>query len=105
MNINRVYECEIWGVVSTNMRSGNIVYKSIFFKKALVYHTKSDQWIDLNTKETYAFGPVLFNDLFINPDRPIIPVFTLIDTKKSNMNKRKILKKYKEKNGGNNEYK
>ena len=105
MNINRVYECEIWRVISTNMRRGNIVYKNMFRKKTLVYHTESGQWIDLGTKETYTLGPVLFDDLFINPDRPIIPVSTLIDTKKSNMNKRKILKKYKEKNGGNNEYK
>ena len=105
MNINRVYECEIWRVISTNMRRGNIVYKNMFLKKTLVYHTESGQWIDLGTKETYTLGPVLFDDLFINPDRPIIPVSTLIDTKYDNIPKTRILKKYKKQNGGKNEYK
>lgn len=103
MNINRVYECEIWRVISTNIRSGNIVYKNMFLKKTLVYHTEYNQWIDLSTKETYTLGPVLFNDLFIKPDSSMIPLSTLIDTKRSNMTKRKILKKYKGKNGGKNE--
>ena len=103
MNINGVYEVEIWRtsswdvVIEGNLRKVN--YDICFLKKALVYQ-KGLGFVDLKTKETYFLGP-RFNKLpFVNANRPMIPLVDLIDVNKENMSKRKILKTYKEKNGG-----
>lgn len=103
MNINRVYECSIHVVVKYFIENGKEMCLSHFVKRTLVYHTNNDDWIDLFTNEHYLLGPDGFHDLFITRQDPFVPLSTLIDTKRSNMTKIKILKKYKEKNGGKNE--
>lgn len=103
MNINRVYECSIHVLVKSFIENGKEMCLSHFVKRTLVYHTNSDDWVDLFTNEHYKLGADVFNDLFITRREPIVPLSTLIDSKRSNMPKRKILKKYKEKNGGKNE--
>lgn len=103
MNTNRVYECSIHLNTSTIIREGKLMVLSRFVKKTLVYHTYSNKWVDLYTNECYTLGPEYGVDLFITRMQPIIPVSTIIDTKYGSEPKRKILKKYKEKNGGKNE--
>lgn len=103
MNINRVYECSIHVVVKSFIENGKEMCLSQFVKRTLVYHTNSDDWIDLFTNEHYQLGVDGFHDLFILRKDPIIPLSTLLVTNKRNMTKRKILKRYREKNGGKNE--
>ena len=96
MNINRVFECDIHLSTSTIIQEGKLMVLSRFVKKTLVYHTRSDKWVDLYTNECYTLGPEYNVDFFITRTQPIIPISTIIDTKYSNVPKRKILKKYKE---------
>ena len=103
MNINRVYECSIHVLVTSFIENGKEMCLSHFVKRTLVYHTNSDDWIDLFTNEHYLLGADDLHDLFITKREPIVPLSTLLVTNKHNMTKRKILKKYKEKNGGKNE--
>ena len=55
MNINNVYECEIWRVVSCDTfmsRTLQVQFNSVFLKKALVYRKNTGVNVDLNTGET-----------------------------------------------------
>ena len=108
MNINAVYEVEIWrtsswdAVIEGNLRKVN--YDICFLKKALVYR-RGLGFVDLNTEETYFLGPK-FNRLpFVNANRPMIPLVDLIESNEDNMPKRKILKMYKEHNSKSGENK
>lgn len=106
MDINKVYECELWIILDRNVdiltRKASV--KLAFLKKTLVYVSNSDCYYDLSTKMYYPVDYKLFGSgqIIIKPDT-LVPVSTLIDTKYDNIPKRKILKKYKEKNGGKNE--
>ena len=101
MNINRVYECELWIVYKIDYFNDN--YDCSFVKKTIVYVDKYNTYHDLSTKIKY---PISYSctegSMFIKPDT-LVPISTLIDAKRDNIPKRKILKKYKEKNGGKNE--
>ena len=103
MNINRVYECSIHVLVKYFIENGKEMCLSHFVKRTLVYHTNNDDWIDLFTNQHYLLGADVFHDLFISRLDPIVPLSILLVTNKRNIPKRKILKKYKEKNGGKNE--
>lgn len=93
MNINNVYLCEIARVLGRN-NDGS--YRCECLKYALVYHTKDDKWIDIESKEKYSYGLSYFYSyvipLFINDSGIMIPVTELIDTKRNHMTKRKICK-------------
>ena len=93
MNINNVYLCEIARVLGRN-NDGS--YRCERLKYALVYHTKDDKWIDIESKEKYSYGLSHFYSyvipLFINDSGIMIPVTDLINTKINHMTKRKIIK-------------
>lgn len=106
MNINRVYECEIWIVLDRNVDFARTKreYKCTFLTKTLVYVSDSNCYYDLSTNMSYYTDYKLCykGDIYIKLDT-LVPISTLIDAKRDNIPKRKILKKYKEKNGGKNE--
>lgn len=97
MNINNVYEAEIR--IVTRSDYFNNCYNSQFVKIAIVYKGKCNDYYDLNTKERYVIGSNLCTrgDMYINPES-MVPVISIIESKKENMAKRKILRKYKEHN-------
>ncbi len=114
MNINNVYECSIFQVIDRNYTYDSslpgyfcyVEYKSKFVKKVLVYKDEYNNFIDLETKERYRIGCdyCSIGDFFINVKKGMIPVCSVIDYKRKNMTKRRILKKYKElENGGKKE--
>ena len=98
MNINNVYLCEIARCMGENSDG---TYKCERLKYALVYHTKDDKWIDIESKEKYSYGLSYFYSyvipLFINDSGIMIPVTELIDTKRNHMTKRKVLTLYEQK--------
>ena len=93
MNINNVYLCEIARVLGRNEDG---TYRCEHLKYTLVYHTKDDKWIDLESKEKYTYGLYTYHSvyetMFINESGIMVPITKLIDTKKNHMSKRKIIK-------------
>ena len=61
MNINNVYLCEIERCLGRN-NDGS--YKCEHLKYALVYHTKDDKWIDLESKEKYSYGLYAYHSYY-----------------------------------------
>ena len=98
MNINNVYLCEIARCLGGNSDG---TYKCEHLKYALVYHTKDDKWIDLQSKEKYSYGLSGYKSyvipLFIREDGPMMPIRDIIDTRRNHMTKRKICKEVKKK--------
>ena len=104
MNINSVYLCEIYRITEYNDLPEKS--KGVFLKKALVYRGEFGTWYDLSTDDYYTMGPPEEDrfSLYINKYGPMICLGDIIESKRDNMSKRKILKMYKEvKNGGSNE--
>ena len=70
---------------------------------------KFNRFFDYKTGERYVawFGRCDYvGQFFVNLKKSLVPVSSIIDYKKENMSKRKILKKYKEvENGGRKEWK
>lgn len=106
MNINRVYECELWIVLDRNVdfAKKEVEFKCTFLKKALVYISDLNCYYDLSANMSYPVDYKLCysGQIYIKLDT-LVPISTLIDAKRDNMTKGRILKKYKEKNGGKNE--
>lgn len=106
MNINSVYECSIYQIVNYDIEKGYINYKFKFVKKAIVYKNKNNSFTDLGTKEKYKFGygACFIGDFFICAEDGMIPLAQVIEHKRKNMTRKKILKKYDEvKDGGKDE--
>ena len=102
MNINNVYEAEIWRVCDIKLSYGfESKVKTEFVRKTLFYKDNNGYYVDIITKKIYVFGQKydFIDDLFIKPET-MIPISELIDARRDNMTKRKILKKYKEKSKG-----
>ena len=100
MNINNVYEAEI-GIVNYNDPRF-----TLFFMKTLVYKGKYNDYYDLETKQRYVIGRDLCErgELFIVPNS-MVTISEIIEAKKDNMLKCRILRKYKKqssKDGKNN---
>ena len=93
MNINNVYLCEIARCMG---RNNDGTYKCMSLKYALVYHTKDDKWIDIESKEKYSYGLYAFKSyyesMFINESGIMVPITELVETKRNHMTKRKIYK-------------
>ena len=98
MNINNVYEVEIRIVLDSNHY--NDEYNSKFIKKTIVYKGEYNDYYDLSTNQRYVVGARLCTrgDMFIDPET-MVPIKDLIEIKKTNMLKCRILKKYQEKSG------
>ena len=94
MNINNVYEAEIRIILNCDYY--NAVYNSKFIKKTIVYKGKFNDYYDLSTKQRYVVSPSLCarGDMFIEAES-MVPIVNLIEAKKDNMTKGKILRKYK----------
>jgi len=102
MNINGVYLADICKVIGINEDES---YRGRPIKKALVYYNRnSHKWIDLETKEQYPYGMRSYEELFIR-EETLVPITSVIETKKDNMSKRKIIKMYKEHNSKSGENK
>ena len=93
MNINVVYESEIRSV---NWLDEDGIYDVTPIGKHLVYMNEDGEYIDLETNVKYASGPSI-GDVFVAKK---VPITSIIETKKDNMPKRKIIKMYKNTNGG-----
>ena len=93
MNINNVYEAEI-GIVDYNDPRF-----TLFLMKTLVYKGKFNDYYDLQTNQRYVVGRDLCTrgEMFIVPNS-MTPIIEIIESKKDNMLKCKILRKYKEHN-------
>ena len=93
MNINNVYEAEI-GIVNYN----DPRFTS-FFMKTLVYKGKYNDYYDLTTGQRYVVGRDLCErgEVFIVPNS-MVPISEIIEAKKENMLKCRILRKYKKHN-------
>lgn len=93
MNINNVYEAEI-GIVDYNDPRF-----TLFLMKTLVYKGKFNDYYDLQTNRRYVVGRDLCTrgEMFIVPNS-MTPIIEIIESKKDNMLKCKILRKYKEHN-------
>ena len=93
MNINNVYLCEIARCIGRNEDG---TYRCEHLKYALVYHTKDDKWIDLESKIGYNYGTRVYHSyyqpIFINDSGIMVPIRDIIDTKRNHMTKRKIIK-------------
>ena len=94
MNINNVYEAEIRIVLNSDHYNDD--YSSKFIKKTIVYKGKYNDYYDLSTKQRYVVGSRLCTrgNMFIDPES-MVPISEIIDAKKDNMLKCRILRKYK----------
>ena len=97
MNINDVYQVEIR--IVTRSDYFNNYYSSAFVKNTIVYRGKYNDYYDLSTKQRYVIGPDLCTrgDMFIEPES-MVPINEIIESKKDNLSRCKILRKYKEHN-------
>ena len=112
VNINGVYLVKIYVKIeekhihSANRHPLDYSVESIgsYVKDALVYNESTNydsRYVDLKTKEVYTnfdLNDTKVGELYINLKAGMIPVKDIINFKKENMSKRKILKKYKENN-------
>ena len=104
MNTNRLYRVQIY--VSTNITFKNLdgvvilephdIYekyvRGVFVKNTIVYHTRNDHFIDLESKEKYRLGiskVVNTGDMYISLESGFKPVN--INFKKNNMSRKRIL--------------
>lgn len=97
MNIKDVYLCKVY------INSGN---QQIFVEKTLAYWKKNGIFIDLDSGIKYRAGFISTNDgeYFVSLKDKMESLCSVIDSKKKNLSRRKILKKYKEvENGGRKE--
>ena len=94
MNINNVYEAEIRIVLNSDHYNDDCSSK--FIKKTIVYKGKYNDYYDLSTKQRYVVGSRLCTrgNMFIDPES-MVPISEIIDAKKDNMLKCRILRKYK----------
>jgi len=113
MNINNVYECTVLRITNrVKYKDDTSEYKFAVAKKTLVYQEKLDSWYwtDLSTKEKYYNDLSLVwaftGDLYV-PGKSLVPITSIIESKREKVSKGKILRKYKQHNSkdGNNEYK
>ena len=90
MKLDNVYEAEI-GIVNYNDPRF-----TLFLMKTLVYKGKCNDYYDLTTHQRYVVGRDLCErgEMFIVPNSTI-PISEIIETKKDNMLKCRILRKYK----------
>lgn len=119
MNLESIYMCHIYvkireinhGITEENGKRfvniesvGEAVKHTLVFKKQ---NTVLNAYIDLETGEEYTKFDVVdarVGEMFINISEGMIPASKIIEHKRNNMSKRKILKKYNEiKNGGKKE--
>lgn len=94
MNVNRVYIADIYIYHGRKYEGGKVTFSS-FVKPAVVYHTDSDQYVDLFTKEKYKFNNnIKEGDLYIYFKNGLKPIQTNLEKKfnKLNVSKRKIKK-------------
>ena len=132
MNINKVYVCSIFkrelceseydGSIEMCTKDNTIksvivdeefyvvkVLKAniVFVKKALVYYSeKKGCFIDLETMERYNYGipkSSNYEDLFVNVKKEKIFGNELMHSKRKHFTKKKILKRYNEFRGNQNE--
>ena len=106
MNLNKVYLCEIYQLVdivyndknsSNNNKFLRVIRDTMFIKKTLVYYSElKREYIDLITKEKYkyGYGACVIGDYYINSKKGLTPLSSLINCKRKNMTKKRILKKY-----------
>ena len=106
MNINNVYEAEIWRVIERKNpdKFNRVDFVISFEKKALVYKNDFDRYFDLSTKKYYEFDKTFAftGQLFIKPET-MVPVSTIIESKRNHMTKRKIKKEVKKVKESSNE--
>lgn len=133
MNIDKVYVCSVYRceyseceydiydenniesnimnyiIIDENLSLLKTLKKNIIYvKKALVYYSRKEEcFIDLESNEKYSIGMSYStdNDLFVDIRRRKIYGRDLMDSNRKHFTKRKILKRYKEFSGGNNECK
>jgi len=101
MNINDIYEANIKILIKFDYGVKETIAYSKFVKKAVVYRSDRDDYYDLSTNQRYRVNQFecFEGEMFID-SKSMVPIRDLIDARRDNMTKRKILKKYKEKNGG-----
>ena len=102
MNVNNVYIASIWMLVDSrligNFMTGSFKMNIRYVKTTVVYQ-KDGNWYDLKTKKEYdtnVYGLELIGTQFINFKCGLIPLSNIIEYKRENMTRRKILKKYNE---------
>ena len=98
VNINGVYFAKIYIIKkSTLLEDGIRDVESGFVKNTLVTCEGYSSYIDLETNEKYSYGSVsaAVGEMHISSDFDLIPYSYMISTKKQNMGKKKILKRYR----------
>ena len=98
MNINGVYFAKIYIIKkSILLEDGIRDVESGFVKNTLVTCDGYSSYIDLETNEKYSYGSVsaAVGEMYISSDFDLIPYSYMISTKKQNMGKKKILKRYR----------
>jgi len=118
MNINNVYECDIYRLEERKLNKFNIkesggnniyyyidgyfVNKCVFVKKALVYFSICrGGLIDIETGEFYNLGyPRIVGTSFVDVNKSKIYGKDIMGTDKKHYSKKKILKRYSEYKGG-----
>lgn len=111
MDVNNIYLVDLFMKVSEKYISDNkselgykIVHNCLFIKKTLACKMIVDDdfvYVDLESNETYRVSSKENSELgklYIDTKSKIIPLSKIIDVKKDNMTKRRILKKFREKN-------
>lgn len=103
-NINNVYIASVWMLVDTKVTNSrsffdfDTILTSRYVKKTLIYY-KNQQYYDLITGNKMKTS-VTFLDIdgtqFVNLKDNLIPLTDVVDYKRQNMSKRKIIKKYNE---------
>lgn len=106
MNVNRLYRVQIYicsdivfktldGIVIPGPEGVYEKYvRGIPVKETIVYHTKSDRYIDFETKEKYKLGingVLKMGDMYINLECGLKPILN-INFEKNNMSRKRILK-------------
>lgn len=106
MNVNRLYRVQIYICSDIEFKTldGTVIpepegvyvklVRGIPVKETTVYHTKSDRYIDFETKEKYKLGingDLKAGDMYINLECGLKPILN-INFEKNNMSRKKILK-------------
>lgn len=109
MNINNVYVASVWMLVDIEITKSisllDFEYRthSVYLKDTLIYYKDGYYYYLETNKKCKTEVSFLDNSgtQFIMLNKKLIPVVSIIDYKRENMSKRRILKKYNEvKNGG-----
>ena len=98
MDINKVYEVDIYEITSILIAKGVVAKtQAKFIKRTVIYKNEEGYYADLFTDEVYIVGEEHCKhsgDKFVNVKKSVVLITDIINYKKNEISKKKLIRKY-----------